>query len=118
MPLVRARDVGQLYLREHDPSDPHVSPLFGAFTGAPPVFLTVGDREILLDDTRRMAEIFERDGVDIVCDIRRNHPHVWPILGGWLPEARASLRDTATFVRRVLDVAGDLTAETLPPDAG
>ena len=40
------------------------------------------------------------------------------ILGGWLPEARASLRDTATFVRRVLDVAGDLTAETLPPDAG
>lgn len=118
LPLVRARDVGQMYLREHDPSDPHVSPLFGAFTGAPPVFLTVGDREILLDDTRRMAEIFERDGVDIVCDIRRNHPHVWPILGGWLPEARASLRDTATFVRRVLDVAGDLTAETLPPDAG
>ncbi len=41
-----------------------------------------------------------------------------PILGGWLPEARASLRDTATFVRRVLDVAGDLTAGTLPPDAG
>ena len=118
LPLVRARDVGQMYLREHDPSDPHVSPLFGAFTGAPPVFLTVGDREILLDDTRRMVEIFERDGVDIVCDIRRNHPHVWPILGGWLPEARASLRDTATFVRRVLDVAGDLTAETLPPDAG
>ena len=118
LPLVRARDVGQMYLREHDPSDPHVSPLFGAFTGAPPVFLTVGDREILLDDTRRMAEIFERDGVDVVCDIRRNHPHVWPILGGWLPEARASLRDTATFVRRVLDVAGDLTAETLPPDVG
>ena len=118
LPLVRTRDVGQMYLREHDPSDPHVSPLFGAFTGAPPVFLTVGDREILLDDTRRMVEIFERDGVDIVCDIRRNHPHVWPILGGWLPEARASLRDTATFVRRVLDVAGDLTAETLPPDAG
>jgi hypothetical protein len=35
-----------------------------------------------------------------------------------LPEARASLQDTATFVRRVLDVAGDLTTETLPPDAG
>lgn len=116
LPVCRVREVGQMYLREHGRQDPYVSPLFGVFKGASPVLLTVGDGEILLDDTCRMAQALERDCVDVTCDIRHNHPHVWPILGDWLPEARASLQDTAAFVRRVLDVASNLTAETLPPD--
>ena len=118
LPLSRARDVGQMYLREHSLSDPHVSPLLAVFTGAPSVFLMVGDREILLDGTRCMMEVLERDGVDVICDIRHNHPHVWPFFGGGLPEARASLRDTAGFMRRVLDTASDLTAGSLPSDVG
>jgi monoterpene epsilon-lactone hydrolase len=37
LPVCRVREVGQMYLREHGPQDPYVSPLFGVFKGASPV---------------------------------------------------------------------------------
>ncbi|MDF1729131.1 MAG: alpha/beta hydrolase, partial [Sulfitobacter sp.] len=51
----RARVVRELYLGNHPPEDPRASPLHAEFPGAPPVWITVGDTEILQDDASRMA---------------------------------------------------------------
>jgi len=99
LPASRAEEIARLYLRGAAVDDPRASPLFVDFTGAPPVWLTAGDTEILLDDTRRMAERLRAQDVGVTEEILRDLPHVWPIFHNILPEARASLRDLAVWIR-------------------
>lgn len=82
-----------------DPRDPRISPLFARFECAPPVLIQVARSEILLDDSRRMAEILRRDGVTVSLQEWGNLPHVWQYFHGWLPEARTALSDAADFIR-------------------
>ena len=103
----RASELVAMYLGENDATDPRASSLFGGFTGAPPVYLTVGDSEILLDDTLRMAEKLRQCGVDVSCDVAQDLPHVWPLCQGLLPEADASLVQIADWIVARLWVQAD-----------
>ena len=94
--------MAQMYLDGADPDDPRASPLQADFTGMPPVLLTVGDSEILLDDTRRMAANLRAQGVDVTEIVVHNHPHVWQIFQRTLPEADQSLRDIAAWIKPLL----------------
>ena len=87
------------YLAGAAADDPQVSPLFADFTGAPPVWLTVGDTEILLDDTRRIAAHVRTQGVSVQMHIAGDLPHVWPMFHNTLPEARATLGELAGWIR-------------------
>ena len=54
--MVRADDLDRwadAYAGSTDPRRPAVSPLFGDFTGLPPLHIEVGTAEVLLDDSRR-----------------------------------------------------------------
>lgn len=99
LPATRAHDLAALYLQGADPRDPRASPLFAELTGAPPVWLAAGDREILLDDTRRMAARLRAQGVSVREHIARDLPHVWPFFHNILPEARTTLHDLAGWIR-------------------
>ncbi|GLT11817.1 hydrolase [Sulfitobacter porphyrae] len=99
----RADEMCRMYLGNHPAEDPAVSPLFADFTGAAPVWLTVGDTEILRDDSRRMAARLREQGVDVCFTEVRDLPHVWPILHNILPEARASLRALAVWISQRLN---------------
>jgi acetyl esterase/lipase len=100
LPAERAAEMAEMYLDGHDPFDALVSPLFADFTGAPPIWLTAGDTEILLDDTRRLAANMQKQGVDVQMQIERDLPHVWPIFHHILPEARATLDGVAGWIKR------------------
>lgn len=101
LPAFRADEMAQMYLAGTDPDDPRVSPLRGGFAGAPPVWLTASDSEILLDDTRRMADALQAQGVDVTCAIEHDLPHVWPLFHAILPEARRTLRSLADWISRL-----------------
>jgi monoterpene epsilon-lactone hydrolase len=101
LPAERCHEIAEMYLQGADPADPRASPLFAEFTGAPPVWLTAADREILLDDTRRMTASLRAQGVEVSETITRDLPHVWPILHSLLPEGRATLGDLAQWIRRL-----------------
>ncbi|MFU8777528.1 MAG: alpha/beta hydrolase [Roseovarius sp.] len=88
-----------MFLGAQDPRDPRASPLFGQFTGAPPVWMTVGDTEILRDDTLRMQAALVAQGVQSTATVKPDHPHVWPIFHNLLPEAGQTLRDLAGWLR-------------------
>ena len=107
MHAVRCNEGVDMYLGGHNPRDPRVSPLFGDFTGAPPVYLTVGDREIFLDDTRRMTRLLSAAGAEVTCIVCPNLPHVWTLFAGFLPQADSRLRGLATFVHQVF-VVGEM----------
>ncbi len=98
LPAHRARDMAQMYLQDGDPADPRASPLYADFAGAGPVWLAAGDTEILLDDTRRMAERLMAQGVDVTCVIEHGLPHVWPLMHGLLPQARQTLAELAGWI--------------------
>ncbi len=106
LPVRRLSEVVDMVLDGADPRDPRVSPLYADFRGAPPVLLQVGLSEILRDDTLRMAKRLSDQGCSVTVETIPHAPHVWQMLVGLVPEARASLDATAAFVRDRL---------TLPP---
>lgn len=100
LPAERAQEMAIMYLSDHDPKDPCVSPLFAPMQGACPVWLTVGDTEILRDDSRRMAAHLRQSGVAVTLEERANLPHVWPIFHNVLPEARETLDTLSAWLKR------------------
>ncbi|MEO3416844.1 alpha/beta hydrolase fold domain-containing protein [Roseovarius sp. CAU 1744] len=101
LPADRAAEMALVYLDGADKADPRASPLHAGFAGACPVWIAVGDTEILLDDTRRMAAQLKDQGVAVTCVIEHDLPHVWPIFRGLLPEADRTLRQLAGWIRRL-----------------
>ncbi len=99
LPPHRLEQLRDRVLAGADPRDPRISPLFGHFKGAPSVLIQVARSEILRDDSRRMAEVLQRDGVAVTLQEWGNLPHVWQFFHGWLPEARKALGDAALFIR-------------------
>ncbi|MEP1766846.1 MAG: alpha/beta hydrolase [Sulfitobacter sp.] len=100
LPAERAAELGNLFLQGNDSKSPVVSPLHGAFQGAPPAWITVGDTEILLDDGREMAARLRAQNVDTTLVVAHDLPHVWPIFHNILPEGRQTLSALAAWIRQ------------------
>jgi monoterpene epsilon-lactone hydrolase len=80
----------RLYLGDKEPRDPSASALYGDLKGVPPVFLHVGEDEVLLDDARRYATKVEGIGGSAELHIWQGMVHVFPAniaLLGAAPEA-------------------------------
>ena len=65
------------YTGEEDPKNPYISPLFGDLRGLPPIYIQVGEDEMLLDDSIRFAEKAKAAGVDITLDVYAEMFHVF-----------------------------------------
>ena len=74
-------------------SDPLVSPVFGDFTGLPPLLLIVGSTELLLDDSVRVAQRWP--GATLL--VWHGMPHVFPGFDV-LPEAREATQRIGRFI--------------------
>lgn len=103
LPAARTKQSRDRYLSGADATDPRASPLFGSFKAGTDVFIQVGDSEILLDDSRRMADVMRSQGLEVRLDIWAKVPHVWQIFQGWLGEADAALADVAAYIVQKLD---------------
>jgi acetyl esterase/lipase len=68
--------------------------------GLPPLQLQVGTREILLDDTRRVAGAARAAGVVVEEYQGRGLIHVWPVIAPAAPESAEALTRMAGFVQR------------------
>ncbi len=77
---------------------PDVSPLFGDFSGLPPLFFQAGSTEMLRDEAVRAADKAHAAGVDVELELWRDAPHVFQI-ADFLPEASIALAHIARFVR-------------------
>lgn len=93
-------EVAPLYVPGTDPRTPLASPVYGDPTGLPPLLFHVGDREILRDDSVRMVERAKAAGVQADLRIFPVVAHAWQFADRALPEARASLDEAATFLKR------------------
>ncbi len=99
LPIERAEEMCGWYLGEADPTDPRASPLYAGFKGAAPVWIGVGDTEVLRDDTIRMAAHLRDEGVRVTEVIAHDLPHVWPLFHNMLPEGRRTLAELGEWIR-------------------
>lgn len=90
--------VAAQYLGDAAPTDPHASPLFGRFEGLPPLLIQVGDTELLLDDSTRVAAKARAAGVRVELEIWRGVPHIFQIWAPFMPEANRALARAAEFI--------------------
>ena len=89
-----------LYRGEVDASDPGISPMFADLTGLPPLLIQVGDHEILLDDSTRLASAAKSAGVVATLEIYDEGFHVFQTMPN-LPEAAEALTSVGRFFDQV-----------------
>ena len=83
---------------------PLVSPQYAPLHGLPPTLIHVGEREALLDDSLILAERMAAQGSAVELKRFAGMWHVWQMLGGWMPEADASLQALGAFLDKHLSL--------------
>ncbi|AYG68599.1 alpha/beta hydrolase (plasmid) [Rhizobium sp. CCGE531] len=85
------------FVRDRSLDDPDISPLYGNFSGFPPLLIQVGSRETLLDDSTRLADKVHQAGGSVNLEIWPGMIHQWQIFPFWLDDARKSNARVAEF---------------------
>jgi len=96
------------YAGEEELTHPYASPLFGDLQGLCPIYVQVGECEILLSDSTRYAEKAEKAGVDTTIEVWPNMFHAWQ--GFWMviPEGKAAIEKLGEFLKKHLNVESKL----------
>jgi len=82
--------------------DPLISPVFANVSGLPPMLIQVGDDEILLNDSTRLAEKLEAAGIDVEIEIWPNMWHVFQMFIGKMPESKKAVEKLGTYINKVI----------------
>lgn len=90
------------YLGEADRNHPHASPIHANLRKLPPILILAGGAEILLDESRTLAERAKAAGVDVTLEVADDMVHVWPLFADLVPEGKVAIDRIARFVDDVL----------------
>ena len=93
--------MAHLYLQGRSATDPVASPLFGDFSGFPPMLIHASKGDILYDDAVRLADVIRDAGGDLTVRLWTAETHVWEQTGS--ARARESIDLACQFIERCLD---------------
>lgn len=65
------------YAKGQELTDPYISPLFGDYEGFPPVYIQVGNNEVLLDDSVMLYKKLLKANVSVKLDVFKGMWHVF-----------------------------------------
>ena len=82
--------------------NPLVSPVFANVAGLPPMLIQVGDHEILLSDSTRLANKLAKAGVDVELEVWPDMWHVFQFFVGKMPESRQAIVKIGEYIKRRL----------------
>jgi epsilon-lactone hydrolase len=93
-------DSAKAYYAGHDPKHPLISQIHADFHGLPPFLIQVGDAEILLDDSTRVAERAKSHGVNVDLEVWDEMVHVWHVFAKILPEGQEAIDKLGAYVQQ------------------
>lgn len=96
---------GRQYIGSGDSKNPLASPCYGDPRGLPPLYIDVGDLEVLLDDSLNFAKRAEQAGCEVVLHVACGMWHVYPAWASLVPEAMEQMKTVAAFVRETIESA-------------
>jgi monoterpene epsilon-lactone hydrolase len=89
------------YVRSwHDLRNPYASPVYGDFTGMPPIQLFVGTEEALYDDAIRIADSIQRACGEVDLHVADGMVHDWPLFASEVPEGQDAIDNLGQFVQK------------------
>ena len=101
-PIVAPADMAQMsswYLGSASPTSPFASPGLADLTGLPPILVQVGTAEILLAESRALAERAKQFGISLELEEWPDMVHVWHVFAGRVPEATEAVERLGAFLR-------------------
>lgn len=101
-PMIKLGEAGEQiagYVGQHDPANPLISPIFADLHGLPPLLIHVGNDEVVLDDSVRLAERAQAAGTAVTLKVWEGMWHVFQALAVMLPEGRDSIAELGAFVK-------------------
>jgi monoterpene epsilon-lactone hydrolase len=93
-----AENASRMYAGENDRRNPLISPLYGNLQGLPPIHMSAGGNEILLDDAKSFAEKARNEGVEVMLRIDRGMCHCYPVFGNLFQESKLALGEICQFL--------------------
>lgn len=101
-PMVTSPGIGNMadvYLQGKDPKHPYASPNFADLRSLPSLLIHVGRDEVLLDDSIKLHEKAQADGVDSTLEVWDDMIHVWHAFHPMLPEGKQAIARVGAFLR-------------------
>lgn len=86
------------YLQDTTPTHPIASSIYADLTGLPPLYVQVGENEILLDDSRRLVAIAQNHGVEASLEEWPGMPHVFQAFAH-VPESKPAIEGIGAFLK-------------------
>ncbi|MBR6222262.1 MAG: alpha/beta hydrolase [Lachnospiraceae bacterium] len=89
------------YPGDADPADPLISPMFGDYTGFPPMLIQSGSDEMLLSDSQSVAAKAKSAGVPVRLSIYENMFHVFQMTALLIPESERAWAEVGRFFHEI-----------------
>ncbi len=95
----KVKRFAEAYLAGHPADDPVVNPLVADLTGLPPMLIQTATGDIVLAESRLLAERALAHGVDASIEVYAADTHVFHVFWPFLPEAGDALQQAGAFIR-------------------
>ena len=102
------------YCPDEDLRNPLLSPVFANVAGLPPTMIHVGDDEILLSDSTRIATLLREAGVEVELTVYPELWHVFQLFIGAMPESKASVDAIGAYIRAAFSERASDTPQPAP----
>lgn len=116
-PLFGGTDDSMLWNRDYageaDVTNSYLSPLFGDFTGFPPMLIQVGSYEMLLSDSVSVAQKAKEAGVKVRLSVYEGMFHVFQMAPLALPESKAAWVEIGRFLHLLMSEEGESLSEDI-----
>ena len=86
------------YIQDEDPTNPYISPLYGNFSGFPPMLIQVGSYEMLLSDSELVAEKAKRAGCKVRLSVYEGMFHIFQMAMLMIPESKHAWQEIGRFL--------------------
>ena len=70
------------------------------FSGITPVLIQSGELEVLIDDSKILAENLKTSGAEVQLEIWKDMFHVWHYFAKYLSEGRQAIKQISNFIKK------------------
>jgi len=85
---------------DQDLSLPLISPVNNDFSGITPLLIQTGEFEVLIDDSKILAENLKTSGAEVQLEIWKDMFHVWHYFAKYLSEGRQAIKQIGNFIKK------------------
>ena len=99
-PKGSSENASRFYAGGNDKKNPLISPLYGDLKGLPPLHISAGSNEILLDDSLQFAQKAQDSGVEVTLRIGEGMCHCYPAFGNLFTESQLAMEEICSHLQK------------------